>query len=87
MGPRTPHAMLDMDSVSAVVQQRCRESGPAFELWEAINKMREQNRERDDLISKFIGAQSLARWLVPVTASVLSSSLAAAIVGWLLTRH
>lgn len=75
-----------IDAIAAMTQQRCRDSGPASELWEEVSKMRDDNRERDDMLSKFIGAQSLARWLIPIVASVLSSSLAAAAVGWLIMR-
>lgn len=45
-------------------------------LWEEIGKMRDANTNRDKLIAEFVGAQKLARWLVPVVTGVASSALA-----------
>lgn len=58
----------------------CWNEGAGLRVWEKIEAMEKENATRDKLLAEFVGAQKLARWLVPVVTGVLSSSLAV----WLL---
>lgn len=67
-------------------QNNCINSGPICGVWEEIGRMRETMSSHDKIISEFVGAQKLSRWLVPMAASLASSALAVALLKLLWAR-
>jgi hypothetical protein len=58
----------------------------ARSLGKRLNEMEKTQIAHGELLAEFVGAQKLQRWMVPIITGVLSSSVAAAFVAWML-RH
>lgn len=58
----------------------CEEKGPACKLGKRMEKMEAKIEDHGKIISEFVGAQKLSRWLVPMVASLATSGLVVAML-------